>query len=216
MYTTCIISLLLHGAQLAASAAIPLSALSSDSISISEDSRIPQQQQNTTPWTPPLQLLPPTSKPPNTTTTPTPTIIIPIPNTDLYLRITYTGKNWIATTVLAQLFTSAHAQIQEPVARHPDDAVAPLPWFHSIYSKQWGDTIAIRVRGNGDKMCTWLQLDCVLTALRMYMEGGPTRLHPVNFDVDSVREGIVAVGVLWYSQSRPPRAVEEGEAGVIG
>lgn len=39
------------------------------------------------------------------------------------------------------------------------------------------------------------------------------RLHPVNFDVDSVGQGIVAVGVLWYSQSRPPRAVEEGRKG---
>ena len=33
-----------------------------------------------------------------------------------------------------------------------------------------------------------------------FMEGEPQRLHPVNFDVNVVGEGIVAAGVLWYSQ----------------
>lgn len=42
--------------------------------------------------------------------------------------------------------------------------------------------------------------------LKYLKEGEPLQLHPVNFDVDIVGKGIVAAGVLWYSQSPPPRA----------
>ena len=61
-------------------------------------------------------------------------------------------------------------------------------------------------------MFTWQQLEWVLAGLLRFMEGEPTQLHPLNFDVNVVGQGIVAAGVLWYSQSPPPRGVGEREA----
>lgn len=58
------------------------------------------------------------------------------------------------------------------------------------------------------KSFTWLQLDWVLLGLLRFMKGEKSMLsHPINFDVNAVGEGIVAAGLLWYSQSPPSRVV---------
>ena len=128
--------------------------------------------------------------------------IVPLPETGSWLRITYIGESWFATSILEGLFSGAREQIRESVFGHPDDSVAPLPWLYSLYSEEWRDTIAIRIRGNQGKVPTWLLLEWVLAGLLSFMEKDPMMLHPVNFDVNVVEEGIVAAGVLWYSQRR--------------
>ncbi|CAF9937954.1 MAG: hypothetical protein ALECFALPRED_007460 [Alectoria fallacina] len=215
MYTTdaCMLLLLLRSSiLLVASAVLAGSAdpsTSSDGIIL--------EQQNSTPWTPlPLTI-------PLNATLPSPNIYTPISlppsfpiiGTDISLRVTYIGESWFTLSILHRLFSSAYFRIKEAVAAYPDDPVKPLPWFHSLYDKQWRDALAIRIRGNQGKVLTWLQLERVLDGLRGFMvEGEPMQLHPVNFEVNVVGEGTVAAGVLWYSQSSPAGKVEERRRGV--
>ena len=126
-------------------------------------------------------------------------IIIPIAG--IFLRITHVAdETWFTSSILNRLMTSAHQSIQHHIVWRPDAAVAPLPWFHKLYDKQWRDTLAIRVRGNEGRAITWLQLHWVLVGLQGFMEGDPVQLHPVNFDVAVGGEHrVVAAGVLWYS-----------------
>lgn len=187
------------------SAALPPPVKPSNSIS----EAIPQRQ-NSTPRTP-QPLINTLTAPHTTVSLPT---TVPAPGTDISLRITHIGASWFAASLVEALCSGAHAAIRESVAWHPDEAVAPLPWFHSLYSQRWRDTIAVRIRGNEGKVFTWLQLEWVLDGLLGFMEGGePGRLHPVNFEVDVVEQGTVAAGVLWYSQSPPPGAVGRRERG---
>lgn len=112
--------------------------------------------------------------------------------------------------LLSSLFGSAHLAIKESVALHPDGPVAPLPWYHSLYSKEWQDTIAIRIRVNECKALTWLELDWVLSGLMEFMVGGkPMQSHPINFEINVGARGVVATGLLWYSQMPPANVVEE-------
>lgn len=64
--------------------------------------------------------------------------------------------------------------------------------------------MALRIRGHPGKVFTWLQLESVLAGLLRFMEGREGDegvMHPFNFDLNVVEHGIVAAGVLWYSQS---------------
>ena len=179
----------------AASAALPPSAASTSS-----DGIISLQQQDKTP----LALTISTN---NTVTVPT---IVPISGTDIFLQITYVDPTWFATMRLSSLFRSAHNAISESVVLHPDGPVAPLPWYHSSYSKKWRDTVAIRIRVNVGKVLTWLQLDFVLSGLMGFMvEGVPMLSHPINFEIHVGAQGAVAAGLLWYSQSPLAQVVEE-------
>lgn len=197
--------LLLSSALLAASGAIPPSAEPSNSRppSRTSDGIISLQQQNTTARSP-LALTTPTNA---TVTVPT---IVPISGTDVYLRITYIGPTLFAAGLVFSLFSSAHSAIEESVTWHPEAPVTPLPWYHSSYSKELRDTIAIRIRVNEGKVLTWLQLDWVLWGLLGFMEEGePMHLHPVNFEVYVVAQGMLAAGLLWYSQLPPAEVLEE-------
>lgn len=187
--------LIINSFILGASAAPSPSKQASASSSTSPDD-IPQQQ-HSEPSTP-ITIL--TLK--NVTLTPTITTangptIIPIPGTGISLRISYIGEVGIAPSLLSKLFSSADESIADSVFFYPYDRVTPLPWFHQSYDEQSRSTVAIRVRGNGDKVPTWLQLFWVLVALKGYMKREP---HPVNFDVRVVDQGVVAAGVLWCSQ----------------
>ena len=155
------------------------------------------QPQNSTPH-PPTAILTLPYTPLNTTESPP--ILVPVPGSDICLHITYLGPSWFATSLLKNLLSSAYGKILASVNEHPDDLVAPLPWFHKCYSTQWHDTIAIRMRGNGGRAFTWRRLSWTLAGLLQFMED-PRHLHPLNFDVYAVEEGVVAAGVLWYSQS---------------
>ncbi len=42
------------------------------------------------------------------------------------------------------------------------------------------------------------------------MEGEPSQLHPINFDINVGEEGMVAVGMLWCSQSPAAREADKG------
>ena len=191
--------LILNKFILGASAAPSPSKKASASISTSPDDIL--QQQHSEPSTPiSILTLKNTTLTPPITTANGPTII-PIPGTDILLRITYIGETRIASSLLNKFLSSADQSIFNSVFSHPHERVTPLPWFHQRYDEQSGSTIAIRVRGDGDKVPDWLQLVWVLVALRDFVGREP---HPVNFDVRVVDQGVVAAGVLWYSQHQGP------------
>lgn len=218
MYTTraCIhfFLLLLSSSLLAiASAAPPPSVKPSYSIPTASDGILEQPQNSTAP-PPSIPLLYPINVTLDSqqikTDVPT---IVPVPGTDVYLMITYISESWLETSLLESFFTDAHERIQETLATHADDPIAPIPWFYGLYDSRRRETIAIRIRDHQGKIVTWRQLDSVLTGLLMFMGGRPRELHPVNFDVNVVNKGKVAVGVLWYSQVPPLGTVDKGSRG---
>ena len=165
--------------------------------------------------TPPATLTLPSNRP--LTTTPSTPTLVPIPGTNIVLGITYIGPSWFRPTLLENLLAGAYNAILTPVADRPDEPVVPLPWFHQCASESWHDTIAMRVRGSegNEGAFTWRRLYWVLAGLLQFMLGGELRqLHPLNFDVNVVGEGTVAVGLLWYSQ-RPLVGGKEAEGGGV-
>ena len=221
MYASCAhvlcIPLLLGGAILAVVAAAPPPAAErSNAVSISGDGVL--QRENATPWTPTLR-----PNPSNTTTSGALSvpIIVPIPGTTLYLRITYIGSSGgFSRSLLSPFFASAHDFIRDAVTQQPDDPVFPLPWFHSLPYEEWPDTVAIRIRGQVGRAFTWQQLDWVLLGVRWFMTAGGEEetgeAHPINFEVRAVSEGVVAAGLVWSFHAPPSGAVVERREARVG